>query len=83
MNKNEIQLPSTAFLRLSQIIGNKNAVPPVLGIIPVSRSTFLAGVKSGRYNLKPVRISERCVAYRAEEIKALIDSFGEVVRNDQ
>jgi prophage regulatory protein len=39
------QLPETGFLRLPQIIGGENNPP----LIPVSKSTWWAGVKSGRY----------------------------------
>jgi len=59
-------------LRLPQIIGNPKAKPPVPAIFPVSRSTWFAGVKSGRYP-KPVKISKNLVAWRAEDIQALID----------
>ena len=72
-------LPSTGFLRLAQIVGNRKANPPIPAIFPVSRSNFLAGVKSGRYPLKPVKLSERCTAYRVEEVKALIDQLSGVV----
>lgn len=76
-------LPVTGFLRLAQIVGNPKAEPPISAIIPISRSTFLAGVKSGRYPLKPVKLSERCTAYRVEEVRALLLSFSGEVRNDQ
>ena len=67
------QLPSTGFLRLPQIIGNPKANPPQPPIIPVCRSTWWAGVKIGRYP-KPVKLSPRVTAWRAEDIVALIAS---------
>jgi len=69
------ELPVTGLLRLATIIGNRKADPPIIPLIPISRSTFLAGVRSGRYPLKPIKISERCVAYRVEEVRALIESL--------
>jgi hypothetical protein len=61
-------LPETGYLRLSQIVGDKKAgIPP---IIPVSKSTWWQGVKTGRYP-QPVKISERCTAWRVEDIRAL------------
>ena len=63
------QLPETGYLRLSQIVGNKKSGLPAL--IPISKSTWWAGVKSGRYP-KPVKLSERCTAWRVEDIRALI-----------
>lgn len=65
-------LPKTGFIRLSQIVGDKKANPPVSAIIPVSRSTWWAGVKSGRYP-QSVKLSERCTAWRVEDIRALIE----------
>jgi prophage regulatory protein len=67
------KLPETGFLRLPQIIGNPNAKPPTPAIIPVSKSTWWAGVKSGRYP-KPVRsLGQRITAWRVEDIRALIE----------
>jgi predicted DNA-binding transcriptional regulator AlpA len=69
--RNRITIPETGFLRLSQIIS---------AIIPVSKSTWWAGVKNGHYP-HPVKLSTRCTAWRAEDIRALIEriaSGGEV-----
>lgn len=70
-------LPATGFLRLSQIVGNQKSVPPQAPIIPVSRSSWWAGVKSGRYP-QSVKLSERVTAWRVEDIRALIASAGGV-----
>jgi phage/plasmid primase-like uncharacterized protein len=43
-------------------------------IILVSRSYWLAGVKSGRFP-KPVRLSARAIAWRSVDIQALLDSM--------
>lgn len=69
-NPHEHLLPATGFLRLPQIIGNKSYPP----IIPVSRSTWFAGVKSGKFP-KPVKLGERTTAWRVEDIRALIERF--------
>jgi prophage regulatory protein len=63
-------LPATGYLRLSQIVGDKKA--GIAAIFPVSKSTWWAGVKSGRYP-QPVKISERCTAWRVEDVLALIE----------
>jgi len=68
-------LPQTGYLRLPQIVGDKGAGIPA--IIPVSRSTWWAGVKTGRYP-KPVKLSERCTAWRVEDIRELIERMAEV-----
>ena len=66
-------LPETGFLRLHQIIGDQKAEPPVTPIIPVSKSTWWVGVKTGRYP-KPVKLGPRVTAWRVEDIRALIES---------
>jgi predicted DNA-binding transcriptional regulator AlpA len=69
------QLPETGFLRLPQIVGNPKSNPPIPAIIPVSRSTFLNGVKSGKYP-KPVKLGERTTAWRVDDIRALVGRLG-------
>ena len=65
-------LPETGLLRLRQIIGDLNAKPPIPGLIPVCKSTWYAGIKDGRFPA-PVRLGERVVAWRVEDIRALIE----------
>jgi predicted DNA-binding transcriptional regulator AlpA len=57
-------IPETGFMRL----------PQVLTVIPVGKTCWWEGVKSGRYP-KPVKLSPRCTAWRAEDIQALIKSL--------
>ena len=59
-------LPAVGFVRLASIIGPK-------GPIPVSKSTWWAGVKSGRYP-KPLKLGPRITAWRVEDIRALIQA---------
>jgi predicted DNA-binding transcriptional regulator AlpA len=60
------------FYRLKQIIGDrKNGIEP---IIPVSRASWYAGIKSGKYPA-PVRLSERTVAWRESDIIALCEKL--------
>ena len=71
------QFPEAGYLRLPQIIGNPKAKPPIPTVIPVSRSTWWAGVKSGRYP-QPIRtLGRRITAWRVEDIRALIEKLGE------
>lgn len=68
------QLPETGFLRLSQIIGDPKAEPPIHPIIPVKKSCWWHGVKTGRFP-KPVKIGNgRGTFWRVEDIRALIES---------
>jgi len=69
------QIPEIGFLTLYQIIGNRKATPPTPPIIPVSRTTFLDGVKSGIFP-KPVKLGGRTNAWKVDEIKSYINSIG-------
>lgn len=59
-------LPETGFVRLTNIIGNAKSNPPILPIIPVSKSTWWAGVKSGRYP-QPVKLGPRITIEIAQQ----------------
>jgi len=58
-------LPQTGFLRIGT----------VLQLIPISRSAWWAGVKSGKYP-PAVKLGPNTTAWRAEDIRALIAAFG-------
>ena len=64
-------LPETGFVRLPQIIGDKRQP----GVFPVSKTTWWQGIKDGVYP-QPVKLSPRCTAWRAEDIRALIERTG-------
>lgn len=66
------ELPSTGFLRLSHILGNPKAKPPIPALIPVSKSTWWDGIRQNRFP-KPVKIG-RATCWRVEDIRALIAS---------
>jgi prophage regulatory protein len=61
---NPRSFPQTGFVRLSSILA------PV-GPIPVSKSTWWSGVKSGRYP-QPVKLGLRITVWRAEDILAML-----------
>jgi prophage regulatory protein len=62
MSKN-YTLPETGFLRIDE----------VLKFYPVAKSTLWQAVKDGKFP-KPVKLSERVTAWRAEDIRELIKS---------
>ena len=72
MAPNSISLPETGLLRIKQILGDPKAEPPIPPIIPVSKSTWWSGVKTGRFP-QPVKLGPRITAWRAADIRALID----------
>lgn len=79
-NYRSVVLPVTGFLRLSQIVGNQRANPPIPPLIPVSKSTWWSGVKSGRFP-KPVKLSVRCTAWKVEDIIDLMQRMGKEVQS--
>jgi prophage regulatory protein len=63
---NHHPFPKAGFVRLSSILAPN-------GPIPVSKSTWWAGVKTGRYP-KPVKLGPRITVWRAEDIWALLEA---------
>lgn len=64
-------LPATGFLRLTQIIGNAKANPPIPAIIPVSKSTIWEWVKIGRFP-RPIKLSSKVTVWKVEDVLAVI-----------
>ena len=64
----QFTIPEIGFVRLSE----------VLTVIPVGKTCWWEGVKSGRFP-KPVKLSRRCTAWRAEDIRTLIKTLSEQV----
>jgi len=63
-------LPKTGFIRLEA----------VLELIPVSRSVWYKGVKEGRFP-EPVKMSDRIVAWRVDDIRVLIKEMSDDPNN--
>jgi prophage regulatory protein len=55
-------IPETGFVRIRQI----------LAVYPIGRSTWWAGVKSGRFP-RPVKLGPRTTAWRVEDIRRLLE----------
>ena len=68
------ELPSTGYLRLHDIIGRPATKddPGNPALIPVSASTWWAGVRSGRYPQPTRALGTRITAWPVESIRALI-----------
>jgi prophage regulatory protein len=62
---NPVHLPDTGFLRL----------PDVLRFFPVSRSTWWTDVRNGKFPAA-VKLAPRVTAWRAEDIRKLIEEVG-------
>jgi prophage regulatory protein len=66
LNHTTDSLPRAGFVRLASILAPR-------GPIPVGRSTWWAGVKSGRFP-RPVKLGPRTTAWRVEDIGVLINT---------
>ena len=65
-------LDGNGLLRIKQILGDPKARPPIHPIIPVSKSTWWAGVRSGRFPA-PVKLGPRITAWRVSDIREMIE----------
>jgi len=64
-------IPETGFLRL----------PQVLSLIPLGKSCWWEGVKSGRFP-KPIKLSARCVAWKTQDIRDLIKHLSKTAQEN-
>lgn len=55
-------LPDEGYVRL----------PSILAVFPVSQTTWLNGVRSGKYP-KPVKLGARTTAWKVEDIRKLLE----------
>lgn len=60
-----LHIPHAGFMRL----------PQVLQVIPVGKSTWWAGIQSGRFP-QGVKLSPRTTAWRVEDIRQLLHDLG-------
>jgi predicted DNA-binding transcriptional regulator AlpA len=67
--KNAHSLPAEGFLRVNQIVGS-NGDP---AIIPISKSSWWAGVRDGRFP-KPIKLGKRTTVWKVTDIRRLIES---------
>ena len=66
-------------LRLKQIVGDPKSDPPIEPIIPISKSSWWEGVKSGRYP-QAIKLSANTTVWREDEVRALVDK---IIRTSQ
>ena len=71
MSQQQSSIPSIGFLRL----------PQILAIIPISKSAWWEGCRTGRFP-KPVKLGPRTTVWRAEDITAFINHAGIQCQSD-
>ena len=59
------QIPTFGFLRL----------PQVLAIVPISKSAWWEGCRTGRYP-KPIKLGSRTTVWRVEDITDFVQNLG-------
>ena len=64
MSHSQAPIPAFGFLRL----------PQVLAIVPISKSAWWEGCRTGRYP-KPVKLGPRTTAWRVEDIADFVRSL--------
>ena len=84
---NTVQLSATGFLRLHQIIGRapykgdpttnppKPPRPAVAGLLPISKSSWWAGVASQAYP-PAYKLAKHTTAWKTADVMALIERLG-------
>lgn len=65
MSHMQPQIPTFGFLRL----------PQVLAIVPISKSAWWEGCRTGRYP-KPIKLGSRTTVWRVEDIIDFVQNFG-------
>ena len=71
MSKQQSSIPTIGFLRL----------PQILAIIPISKSAWWEGCRTGRFP-KPIKLGPRTTVWRVEDITAFINHAGIQYQSD-
>ncbi len=58
--------------RLPEVIGDRKK--GIVGLLPISKATFYRGISEGLYP-KPIKLSERTVAWREEDICRMMEKL--------
>lgn len=60
------------YLRIKQIIGDRNAKPPIPAIVPVGKSTWWKWVQEGKAPA-PIKLGPRVTVWRSEEVRTFVE----------
>lgn len=60
-------IPTIGYLRAVQIIGDPHATPPIPAILPVSKTTFYALIRAGKFP-KPIKLSRSIAVWPIDVI---------------
>jgi prophage regulatory protein len=59
-------------LRIKEVVGDKKANPPVPGLLPIGKSQFWAGVRSGKYPA-PIKLGPRTTCWKLSDILLIVE----------
>lgn len=68
-------MPTDRYVRVRQIVGDPEAVPPIPAIVQVGTSTWWAWVKAGKAP-QPIKLSPRVTVWRESEVRAFVERRG-------
>lgn len=68
------ELPKVGLARLEQLLGDPRASPPIPPVIPVSKSTWWAGVRSGRFP-PAIKITPGVSAWFWADVRRLLENL--------
>jgi len=70
-------LPKMCYLRLKQIIGDRNAEPPIPAIVPVGKSTWWKWVQEGKAP-SPIKLGPRVTVWRSEDVRKFVEHSNDI-----
>lgn len=76
MSNSEREIPfEGSYLRLKQIVGDRNAKPPISAIVPVGKSTWWKWVQEGKAPA-PIKLGPRVTVWRSDEVRKFVECPG-------
>jgi prophage regulatory protein len=58
-------------VRVSEIVGDREAKPPVPGLLPICEASWWDGVRKGKYP-KPIKLGPRVTCWRLSEVMHVV-----------
>ncbi len=68
------RLPAEGFVRVKQLCNRKGKDGRIIyGILSISKSSFWAGLREGRFPLNPIKLGKRTTAFKVDDVRRLIN----------
>jgi predicted DNA-binding transcriptional regulator AlpA len=69
----QVKDPIRRYVRLAQLVGNRNATPPIPGILPVSAATIWRAIRRGDMPA-PIKLGPRTTVWDLAAIERWLES---------